>query len=373
MDAEVVVVGAGVVGLAVALELATTRRVAVLERRGGPGLETSSHNSGVVHAGIYYPTGSLKHTLCIEGNRLLYEWCDAHGVRAPRIGKLIIAVAADEREALDDVRARAAENGVPEMRAIEDEGELRTLEPAVRCVAALWSGSTGVVDQSALMASFAAEVERRGAWIALKHEVTAAQRIAGGFELHMRGPDGEDARVTCEALVNSAGLGAPALAGMLGYDLEGTDASPRMRQTLNKGRYYDIVTPEKARALRHLVYPVPEHASGGLGVHVTVDVDGGVHLGPDTEWLAEDAPLDYRADDTRRADFHAAASRYLPFLDPDDLAPGQVGYRPKLQQPGEPQHDFLIWHDRGYVHLGGMESPALTASMAIGRRVASLV
>jgi len=373
MDTEVVVIGAGVVGLAVAMELAASKRVAVLERHGGYGLETSSHNSGVVHAGIYYPTGSLKHLLCIEGNRLLYDWCAAHRVRAPRIGKLIIAVDDSEREALEDVRARAEENGVPELRVIEDAGELRALEPEVRCVAALWSGSTGVVDQSALMASFASEAKRHGAWIALKHDVTAARRISGGFELRMRGPDGEEARVTCEVLVNSAGLGAPAVAAMLEYDLDGTDASPRLRQTVNKGRYYDIVTPEKARALRHLVYPVPEHAKGGLGVHVTVDVDGGVHLGPDTEWLDDGAPLDYRADDVRRADFHAAASRYLPFLEPDDLAPGQVGYRPKLQQPGEPQHDFLIWHDRGYVHLGGMESPALTASMAIARRVAALL
>jgi L-2-hydroxyglutarate oxidase LhgO len=146
-----------------------------------------------------------------------------------------------------------------------------------------------------------------------------------------------------------------------------------MRQYANKGRYYDIVTPEKARALRHLVYPVPEHAKGGLGVHVTLDVDGGAHLGPDTEWLDDTAPLDYRADDARRADFHAAAARYLPFLEPDDIAPGQVGYRPKLQAPGRDQADFLIWRDGGYVHLGGIESPGLTASMAIARHVAKLV
>jgi L-2-hydroxyglutarate oxidase LhgO len=143
-----------------------------------------------------------------------------------------------------------------------------------------------------------------------------------------------------------------------------------MRQYANKGRYYDIVTPEKARALRYLVYPVPEHAKGGLGVHVTLDVDGGAHLGPDTEWLDDTAPLDYRADDARRADFHAAAARYLPFLEPDDIAPGQVGYRPKLQPPGGDQADFLLWRDGGYVHLGGIESPGLTASMAIARHVA---
>ncbi|MEX2245720.1 MAG: NAD(P)/FAD-dependent oxidoreductase [Dehalococcoidia bacterium] len=392
MDVEVAIIGGGAVGLAVAAELsrdrqvaatrsrqvATTRsrQVAVIERHGGFGLETSSHNSGVVHAGIYYPTGSLKHTLCIEGNRLLYEWCDAHNVRAHRLGKLIIAVDETELDALEEVRARAEANGVPEISMIPEAARLRELEPAVRCVAAMFSATTGVVNQSALMASYAAEAESRGAWVALKHDVVAASRITGGFELEMTGPDGAAVTVTCEALVNSAGLGAPAIASMLGYGLDGDGGTPRLRQTVNKGRYYDIVAPEKARALRHLVYPVPEHTKGGLGVHVTIDVDGGVHLGPDTEWLDDGAPLDYRADDAddgRREDFWRAAGRYLPSLELEDLAPGQVGYRPKLQQPGGPQADFLIWHDRGYVHLGGIESPGLTASPAIARRVAEIL
>ena len=373
MDVEVAVIGAGVVGLAVAAELSRTRQVAVIERHGGYGMETSSHNSGVIHAGIYYPAGSLKHTLCIEGNRLLYEWASGHGVRAHRLGKLIIAIDETELAALDAVAQRAAENGVPEMRMIRDAAELRALEPAVRCVAALRSGSTGVIDQAALCASYAAAAEANGAWIALKHEVTAIERVAGGFSLRMIAPDGAATSVTAEALVNSAGLRADAVAAMLGYGLDGTATTPHLRQTVNKGRYYDIVTPEKARALRHLVYPVPEHEKGGLGVHVTIDVDGGVHLGPDTEWLEEGAPLDYRADDTRRAAFHASASRYLPSLELDDLAPGQVGYRPKLQSPGGPIADFLIWRDGAYVHLGGIESPGLTASLAIARRVAELV
>jgi L-2-hydroxyglutarate oxidase LhgO len=373
MDVDVAIIGGGAVGLAVAARLAPSRQVAVVERHGGYGYETSSHNSGVVHAGIYYPTGSLKHTLCIEGNGLLYDWSQAHGVRAHRIGKLIIAVDAGERDALDAVARQAAANGVPDMRLIRDPAELRALEPSVRCVAALWSGTTGVVDQSALMASYAEEAEAHGGWIALKHEVTAVARSGAAFEFRMTGPDGAETTVTCGALVNSAGHGAPAVAAMLGYPLDGADGVPRLRQTVNKGRYYDVVTPAKARALRHLVYPVPDHGKGGLGVHVTLDVDGGVHLGPDTEWLDGDAPLDYRADDTRRAAFHAAAGRYLPDLALDDIAPGQVGYRPKLQEPGGPIADFLIWRDRGYVHLGGIESPGLTASLAIARHVAALL
>jgi L-2-hydroxyglutarate oxidase LhgO len=373
MDVEVVVVGGGVVGLAIAAELSRSKQVAVVERHGALGLETSSHNSGVVHAGIYYPTGSLKHMLCLAGNRLLYEWAAAHGVRARRSGKLIIAVDASELDALDAVARQAAANGVPDIRMIASEREFRDIEPSVRCVAALWSGTTGVVDQSALMASLAAACEANGGWIALKHDVTAIDRTGGGFQLHVSGPDGAPMSITAELLVNSAGLGAPAIASMLGYPLDGSDAVPPLRQRVNKGRYYDIVTPEKARALRHLIYPVPDCASGGLGVHVTLDIDGGAHLGPDTEWLDEGAALDYRADDSRRADFAAAASRYLPDLAAEDLAPGQVGYRPKLQAPGGRQADFLIWHDAGYVHLGGIESPGLTASLAIARHAAALL
>lgn len=373
MDVDVAVIGAGVAGLACAMELSRTRQVAVIERHGRIGMETSSHNSGVIHAGIYYPTGSLKHTLCLEGNALLYAWADAHGVTARRLGKLIIAVDDGELAALDTVHQQAKANGVPGISMVPGAARLRKIEPAVRCVAALYSSTTGVVDQMQLVASFAAAVEAAGGWIALKHEVVGVERVAGGFSLQMTGPDGAGTAVRAGTLVNSAGLGAPAVASMLGYPLDGSDAAPPMRQTVNRGRYYDIVTPAKAHALRHLVYPVPEHASGGLGVHVTIDTGGGVHLGPDTEWLEEGAALDYRADDTRRAEFLAAARRYLPWLEDEDIAPGQVGYRPKLQRPGGPIADFLIWHDRGYVHLGGIESPGMTASLAIARRVAALL
>jgi L-2-hydroxyglutarate oxidase LhgO len=373
LDLDVAVIGGGVVGLACGLELASARQVAVIERRELVGLETSSHNSGVIHAGVYYPTGSLKHTLCLEGNQLLYAWIEAHHVPAARLGKLIIAVDASELDALEKVRAQAEANGVPGLERISDRARLRELEPAVRCVAALYSATSGVVDPSELMASYANALEARGGWLALKHELLGVERVPGGFELRLQAPDGSVTPVRAEVLVNSAGLAAPAVGAMLGYPLDGGAASPPIRQTVNKGRYYDIVTPAKARALHHLVYPVPEHAKGGLGVHVTIDVSGLVHLGPDTEWLADGAPLDYRSDDLRRADFLASARRYLPDLELDDLAPGQVGYRPKLQRPGGPVADFMIWHDRGYVHLGGIESPGLTASLAIARRVASML
>jgi L-2-hydroxyglutarate oxidase LhgO len=368
-----VVVGGGAVGLAVAAALAERGEVLLLERHAVLGLENSSHNSGVIHAGIYYPTGSLKHRLCLEGNALLYDWSARRGVRVRRTGKLIIATGAEELSALDAVEAQARRNGVPGLRRLTKR-EAAAFEPDVACVAALFSETSGVVDQAGYIRSLAADLTEKGGLIALKHDLTGATRAhGGGFRLEMRDPDGNSTTMDCEAIVNSAGLAADRVAALLGYDLDGGGETPRLRQTINKGRYYDIVDPEKARRHRHLVYPVPEHGAGGLGVHVTVDIDGGVHIGPDTEWLSEGAPLDFRADDSRREAFWRAARRYLPDLDPGDIAPGQVGYRPKLQRPGEEQQDFLIWHDRGYVHLGGIESPGLTASLAIARRVAELL
>jgi L-2-hydroxyglutarate oxidase LhgO len=369
----IAIVGAGAVGLAIAAELAKTDPVLVLERDAAAGLETTAHNSGVIHAGIYYPAGSLKQRLCLEGNRLLYEFAAANGVRASPIGKLIIAVDEGEIPVLDSVLAQARANGVEGVEPLSSERARAELEPAVRCVAALYSRTSGVVDQAGFVRALAAQATARGAVIVLRHELAEGRRDGRGFRLVVRDADGGATEMDCDVLVNSAGLGAGRVAGLLGYSLDGDGETPRLRQMVNKGRYYDIVTPEKARRLRHLIYPVPEHRTGGLGVHVTVDIDGRAHLGPDTEWLAEGAVLDYRADDTRREAFWRAAARYLPGLEIDDIAPGQVGYRPKLQRPGEDQHDFLIWHDRGYVHLGGIESPGLTASLAIARYMRSLL
>jgi L-2-hydroxyglutarate oxidase LhgO len=173
--------------------------------------------------------------------------------------------------------------------------------------------------------------------------------------------------------VNSAGLAADRIGALLGYDPDGSSDTPPLRQTANKGRYYDLITREKANRCSHLIYPLPHADRSGLGTHLTLDIDGGAHLGPDAEWLEPGAPLDYRAADDRRPEFVAAARRFIPDLEPGDLAPGHVGYRPKLSRPGEPPRDFLIWHDRGYVHLGGIESPGMTASLAIAQHVMGML
>jgi L-2-hydroxyglutarate oxidase LhgO len=369
-EVDVAVIGAGVVGLAVAAELASGRQVAVLERHESYGRENSSHNSGVIHAGIYYLPDWLKTTLCIEGNRLLYEWAAAHSVRARKTGKLIIAQDGVELPALEALLAAARANGVPDLDLLTRR-KVASLEPSVSAVAAIYSGSSGVIDQMELMRSLLTAAQERGALVAFKHAVTAIERDGDGFRVAFSDPDGAPGELRASVLVNSAGLAADRVAALLGYPLDGDGTIPRLRQTVNKGRYYDIVTPEKAARLHHLVYPLPHADRSGLGVHVTLDIDGGVHLGPDTEWLDDTAVLDYRSDDTRRAAFVEAARSYLPWLTEDDVAPGQVGYRPKLHDPGGPARDFLLWVDRGYVHLGGIESPGMTASLALARLVRS--
>jgi L-2-hydroxyglutarate oxidase LhgO len=369
LDAEVVVVGAGVVGLAVAERLARDRSVLVLERHDGIARETSSHNSGVVHAGIYYATGSLKHRLCIEGNAALWRWTDAHGVPARRTGKLIVALAEDECAGLDDVFAQASANGVPGIARLTG-AEARALEPHVPIVEAVHSPSTGVVDAFAYARSLEAAAREHGALLAHRHELTGVERVAGGFALTARGPDGAPATLRCAALVNCAGLRAAEVAALLGYPLDGAEGVPRLRQWVNRGRYYDIVNRHVARLVSRPIYPLPQHHAGGLGPHLTVDVEGGAHLGPSMEWIDADTPLDYRNDDAARAEFLGSGQRFLPALRDEDIAPGQVGYRPKTQAPGEGLVDFLVWDDRGYVHLGGIESPGLTASLPLARVVA---
>jgi L-2-hydroxyglutarate oxidase LhgO len=367
---EVVVVGAGVVGLAVAAELSKRHQVVVLERHPAFGRETSSHNSGVVHAGLYYPGTWLKTRLCIEGNALLYDWAACHGVPVRKTGKLIIATAESQLEKLEELAVTARENGVPEIErlSMRQAGEL---EPNVNLCAAVFSGSSGVVDQMAFMRSLEQAARGNGALFAYKHELTAIDRSAGGCRLLIGTPDGSDMEADTTLLVNCAGLTADRVAGLAGCPLDGAPEVPRLRQRLVKGRYYDIVNPAKARLVHRLVYPLPHGDRVGLGVHLTLDVDGAAHLGPDAEWLAEGSVPDYQTDDLRRDDFAAAAADYLPWLTREDIAPGQVGYRTKLHDAGDGPADFLLWRDGSYVHVGGIESPGFTASLAIARQVAS--
>ncbi len=366
MDADCVVIGAGVVGLACARELAARgREVVLIERHERFGVETSSRNSEVIHAGIYYPTGSLKAQLCARGNRSLYAWCEAHGVPHARLGKLIVATAEEEEPKLDQILRQAVENGVTSLQRFAPS-QVRRLEPHVHATHALWSPDTGIVDSHQLMASLQADARAHGCTDALRHEVVAAEPVPGGYRLAVRS-GAETTMLETRCVVNAAGLDADRVAALPGLDV----AAAGYGLHYARGHYFRV-HPRKAHLAGHLIYPAPHPTH--LGIHVTRDLAGGVRLGPDLQYL-EGRTQDYDVPETLRSTFHAAASRYLEGLDEDDLSPDLAGIRPKLQGPGEPFRDFVIQEEsaRGlsrWVNLVGIESPGLTCCLEIGRLVA---
>lgn len=370
MDADAVVIGAGVVGLACARALAARgRAVVVLERHERFGVETSSRNSEVVHAGIYYPAGSLKATLCARGNPGLYAWCAARGVGHRRIGKLIVATAAEEEPKLAAILAQAEANGVRSLEPLAP-ARVAALEPHVRCTAALWSPDTGIVDSHALMASLLADAEAHGATAAWRQAVCGVEAVGGGYRITARDGSGERASLEAPWVVNAAGLDADTVAALAGFEVDACG----YRQHFAQGRYFRVA-PAKGHLASHLVYPVPPRES--LGIHVTLDLAGGVRLGPDLAYLGERRQV-YDVDEGLRPRFHAAVSRYLVGLAPEDLAPDLAGIRPKLQGPGEPVRDFVIREESdrghpGWVNLVGIESPGLTSCLEIGAMVATLL
>jgi L-2-hydroxyglutarate oxidase LhgO len=362
---EAVVVGAGVVGLAVARALARAgHETFVLEREAGIGRGVSSRNSEVVHGGLYYLPGSLKARLCVRGKELLYELCAAEGVAHRSCGKLTVATSDEDEVALRTLQARAAANGVP----VEwlREAEARALEPELRCTAALLSPTTGIVDSHGLMLALQRDLVRGGGTVALGSEVVAA-RLAGrrGSAHLVRVADGTE--LETELLVNAASLHAPALARAF----EGLDGRHVPRERFAKGSYFAL----SGRApFRHLVYPAP--AEAWLGVHLTLDLDGKAKFGPDIEWLDADRPeaLDFDVDPGRAAAFYGAIRRYWPGLPDGALTPSYSGVRPKIHGPAEPAADFRVDGPAvhgvpGLVNLFGIESPGLTSALAIAELV----
>lgn len=357
---DTVVIGAGVVGLAIARELAMAgREVVILEAENAIGTHTSSRNSEVIHAGIYYPKDSLKARACVEGRQLLYAYCDSHGVPYRRCGKLIVAADAAQHGELEAIRARAHANGVPDVEWMTREAAI-ALEPQLACVAALGSPSTGIIDSHALMLAYLGDAGDHGAMLALKSPLARAALRGDGFELETGGPDAM--RLHARTLVNSAGLTAPGVARRI----EGFPAAQVPREFYAKGNYYSLA----GRApFSRLVYPVPE--PGGLGVHLTLDLGGQARFGPDVEWVES---IEYSVDPGRAARFYAAIRRYWPALADGALAPAYAGIRPKTAGPGEPAPDFHLQGPgehgvAGLVNLFGIESPGLTASLALARDV----
>jgi len=353
---DVVVIGAGVVGLAVGREFARLgREVLILERHELIGSEISSRNSEVIHAGIYYPTGSVKARTCVRGKMLLYAHCEAYKVPHRRIGKVIVATDAGQFDTLKAYQRQARINGVGELPWMTRR-EILALEPEVDAVAGVYSESTGIIDSHAFMLSLLGDVEAGGGAIAYLTEVTDLARVVSGIRVRCG-----DFDLDANVVVNATGLAAPAMAERLGGSHKGYYA---------KGHYYTL---SGKCPFGRLVYPVAE--PGGLGVHVTLDMSGQARFGPDVVWQETE---DYGFDGVDFDAFVRAIRRYYPGLDPTRLHPGYTGIRPKLAPRGEPASDFVIEGPLesgvpGLVNLLGIESPGLTASLAIAERVAELL
>lgn len=373
-----VVVGAGVVGLAVARRLALAgREVVVLEAEGAIGTGNSSRNSEVIHAGIYYPKGSLKGRFCVAGKAALYAYAADRGVAHDRVGKLIVATAHDEEAALTGIQESARANGVDDLRRL-DRAALRAMEPELAGEAALLSPSTGIIDSHGLMLAYQGDAENAGAVIAFHSRVAGGRVGENGLTLRVEsGADtdasegngresGETLTLDCRAVINCAGLGAQSVAGAL----DGLAPASIPARHLGKGSYFTLSRPAP---FRRLIYPVP--VPGSLGLHYTRDLGGQAKFGPDIEWVDE---IDYQVEAGAADKFYEAIRRYWPGLKDGALQPGYAGIRPKLHGPDKAFADFVIQGPAdhsipGLVNLYGIESPGLTSSLAIADHVAALL
>jgi L-2-hydroxyglutarate oxidase LhgO len=360
---ECVVVGAGVIGLAIARRLAQAgREVIILEAAEGIGTVTSSRNSEVIHAGIYYRAGSLLARMCVSGRRALYQYCGEHGIPHRNCGKLIVATTPNETTKLQSIRAHAEANGVLDMQTLSGDAA-RALEPALNCDAALLSPSTGIIDSHAFMLALLGDAEEAGAACAFHAPLLRAKAAGGRIEFDAGGE--APVSLECRLLVNAAGLGAPAVA----RSIEGMPVELIPTPYLAKGNYFSC----SARApFSRLIYPVPE--PGGLGVHLTLDMAGQARFGPDVEWVET---IDYAVDPARAERFYPAIRRYWPTLPDGALMPSYSGMRPKIVPPAVAVQDFLIQGPRdhgieGLINLFGIESPGLTSSLAIADYVGEL-
>ncbi|HET7158621.1 MAG TPA: NAD(P)/FAD-dependent oxidoreductase [Burkholderiales bacterium] len=360
------VIGGGVVGLAIARNLAMSgREVVVLEAEEHFGTHTSSRNSEVMHAGIYYSTGSLKARLCYAGRQALYRYCEAHAVNHRRIGKVIVACDESELAGLEKYRAQAAINGCDDLRMLS-QAELAEMEPAVRAVAGFLSPSTGIIDAHGLMLAYLGDLEAHGGALALASPMVSGEVTPDGIVLHVGSK--EPMSLLCKTVINSAGFHAQAVA----RSIEGVHQSSIPPTYYAIGHYYTLAG---AAPFNRLIYPVARQ--DWLGVHVTIDLGGQVKFGPDFAWIDR---IDYRFDDSpvHEQAFYTAIRRYYPGLQDGALQPGYTGIRPKIHGPGEPAPDFMIQGPRDHgganlVNLYGIESPGLTSSLAIGEYVTTLL
>jgi L-2-hydroxyglutarate oxidase LhgO len=366
VDFDCVVIGAGVVGLAVGHALSQAGfETLVAERAEGIGTEVSSRNSEVIHAGIYYPEGSLKAKSCRRGRDLLYEFCQSRKISHRKCGKLVVATNEEEIAKLDAIYIRAHGNGVTDMTWL-DASEAASMEPEVACVRALWSPSTGIIDSHSYMLALQGEIEASGGAIVFLTPMLGAKPIEGGLEIAFGGA--EATTITTRWLINAAGLSSQEIAAMI----KGFPQDHIRPRYLAKGSYFNLAG---SQPFNRLIYPAP--VQGGLGVHVTIDLAGQVRFGPDVEWL-ESNEINYEVDLSRADSFYAAIRRYWPALKDGDLVPAYSGVRPKISGKGQADEDFRIdgpevHGQNGIIHMFGIESPGLTASLALGDSVLQLV
>ncbi|MCK5028498.1 MAG: NAD(P)/FAD-dependent oxidoreductase [Bacteroidales bacterium] len=369
-DAEITVIGAGVVGLAIAAKLSeNNENVFVIERNKTFGQETSSRNSEVIHAGIYYPQNSLKAKLCVEGKKLLYDFCKQYEIPFNNCGKLIVASSDEEIPLLEDLKKKAINNRVVDIRFLSNN-EIQDLEPNIKAVGALISPSTGIVDSHSLMKQLETNAANQGAQFVYGAEILNIEKIENGYEIFLNDSDKQQFSFKTRKIVNSAGLESDKISEMVGF------VKKSLKITFCKGNYFRV-NPPKNKLVKHLVYPVPNPNMEGIGIHVTIDMGGGVKLGPDVQWMSENI-YDYKVDHTQQKAFFESAKQFLPFLEYDDLTAEMAGIRPKIQKPGEPIRDFYIKEESengfpGFVNLIGIESPGLTSSLAIANYVSKLI
>jgi len=370
MDADITIIGAGVVGLAIAEKVSEEHKnVFLIEKHISFGQETSSRNSEVIHAGIYYTKDSLKSRLCVEGKWMLYDYCKKYNVPYNNCGKLIVATSENEISVIEGIRQTAIKNGVNDLSFIGRE-EIAGLEPNIFALKALYSPSTGIVDSHSLMKQYETNALNNGCQVVYGSEVTGIIKIKGGYKITLLDADKQNYSFTTKIIINSAGLTSDKISEMVGI----TDEN--LKILFCKGEYFRI-NPPKNRLIKRLIYPVPHHNMEGIGIHVTIDMGGRVKLGPDVKYL-ESNIYDYKLTASKQEAFYLSAKKFLPFLEFEDLAPEMAGIRPKIQKPGEPLRDFYIMEESkrgfpGFINLIGMESPGLTSSIAIAKYVEKLI
>jgi L-2-hydroxyglutarate oxidase LhgO len=367
--ADITIIGAGVMGLGIAAQVARQdREVYVLDKNETFGQEISSRHSGVVHSGIYYPEGSLKAKLCVAGNRTLYELCNRHGIGHRRLGKLIVATTDDETVELEALLERGQRNGA-EGLMILSKHETKELEPNVDGVAAILSPSTGIIDSYALMKHFIAKAKDGGARIVYETKVVGIETMPDGYRVSVE-DDTKEFTFTTRILVNSTGLHCDKVAELAGIDI----AKAEYKLHYCKGEYFSV-TSGKSTLVKRLIYPVPPTEGTGAGIHITFDLDGRMRLGPGIHYVDT---IDYAVDDQHRQLFYDSARKLVPSIEYDDLEPEMAGIRPKLQEPRGDIKDFVIRDESdkglpGLINLIGIESPGLTASPAIAEYVWGLI